>query len=368
MAKPARIGVTRREFLRAVGLTGVLVGTGRSGWAQVSKPIAIAHSVSTFVYGQHLVALEKKFFEDEGVSVDSVITPGGGVEVVQALASGQALFALGDSNHPLKLSEQGRATLMLFATDTRCAYANIVVRRELYDKGVRSLEQLADPSLAGRRAVIAATAIGAGTWVYGSYILDRVGGKDGKPLNASVKWVGGGTATALLDGLKAGTFDAIMAAPEWVWVAEDEGFGVAIYSILDDLAWTRVFGGPIPVTVGYALKETVERSPEVVQGYVNACYRAQRWIQAASDDEILGLLYGPYMRAFTKEAVLRSIRYYRIILNRDLAIDERGYRNGMRAWYPRAIRESHPYVEAVDPTFVRKAKEAHGASSRPREG
>lgn len=368
MVKTARIEVTRREFLRAVGLTGVLVGTGRLGWAQAPRSIAIAHSVSTFVYGQHLVALEKKFFEDEGVSVDTVIAPGGGAGVVQALASGQALFALGDSNHPLKLTEQGRAALMLFATDTRCAYANIVVRRDLHDKGVRGLEQLADPSLAGRRAVIAATAIGAGTWVYGSSILDRVGGKDGKPLNASVKWVGGGPATALLDGLKAGTFDAIVAAPEWVWVAEDEGFGVAIYNILDDLAWTRVFGGPIPVTVGYVLKETVERSPEVVQGYVNACYRAQKWILAASDDEILGLLYGPYMRAFTKEAVRRSIRYYRIILNRDFAIDERAYRNGMRVWYPRAIREPSPYAEAVDPTFVRKAKEARGTSSRPREG
>ena len=38
----------------------------------------------------------------------------------------------------------------------------------------------------------------------------------------------------------------------------------------DEKAWNRVFGGPIPVTVGYVLKETIEKSPDLVQGYVNA--------------------------------------------------------------------------------------------------
>ena len=47
----------------------------------------------------------------------------------------------------------------------------------------------------------------------------------------------------------------------------------------DEKAWNRVFGGPIPVTVGYVLKETIEKSPDLVQGYVNACYRAQQWIR-----------------------------------------------------------------------------------------
>ena len=73
-----------------------------------------------------------------------------------------------------------------------------------------------------------------------------------------------------LGGLKAGKFDAIMAVPEWQWAAEGEGFGKTIYDVQDAPAWDRVFGGPIPVTVGYVLKETVERSPDLVQAYVTA--------------------------------------------------------------------------------------------------
>ena len=66
-----------------------------------------------------------------------------------------------------------------------------------------------------------------------------------------------------------------------------------------------MFGGPIPVTVGYVLKETIEKSPDLVQAYVNACYRAQQWIRQAKDDEIVDLLYKPYMDTFKREVVLR---------------------------------------------------------------
>ncbi|HEU5193844.1 MAG TPA: ABC transporter substrate-binding protein, partial [Methylomirabilota bacterium] len=78
----------------------------------------------------HLVAREKKFFQEEGLGLPNGFNvPGGGARVINAVTAGQAMFGLGDSNHPLKATEKGRDTVMLFATDTRCSYANIVVRR-----------------------------------------------------------------------------------------------------------------------------------------------------------------------------------------------------------------------------------------------
>src|SRR5207247_2074677 len=220
------VRLTRRGFLRTTGAAGIALAAGRAAdraHAQGLRPITLTHSVSTFVYGQHLVAKEKKFFEAEGVSVPGFIVPGGGAKVVQALAAGQAMFALGDSNHPLKITEKGRDALMIFATDTRCSYANVVVRKDLYDKGVKSVEALAD--------------------------------------------------------------------------------------VLDGPASNRVFAAPIPVTVGYVVKETVETSPDLVQAYVNATYRAQQWIRRAKDDEIVDLLHTPYMDTFKREDILKSVRY-----------------------------------------------------------
>src|SRR5258708_28731839 len=119
----------RRGFLKLVGLTGG--GTAvATPWARVArapglKAITASHSVSTFVYGQHLVAAQKKFFEEEGVRTPDFVVPGGGAKVVQALAAGQVPFALGDSNHPLKITEKGKDALIIFATHTRCSYANL---------------------------------------------------------------------------------------------------------------------------------------------------------------------------------------------------------------------------------------------------
>jgi NitT/TauT family transport system substrate-binding protein len=350
---------TRREFLKVTAVSaGLAVGAARSGpvSAQGLKSISASHSVSTFVYGQHLVAAQKKFFEEEGVKTPDFVVPGGGAKVVQALAAGQVQFALGDSNHPLKITEKGKDALMVFATDTRCSYANIVVRKELWDKGVRTVEALADQKLVGRKAVVAATAIGSGTYVYGVYVLQNIKGGDGKPVGDHVEWVGGGASTTMLGGLKAGKFDAIMAVPEWQGAAVEEGFGKPLYDIQDEKAWNRVFGGPIPVTVGYVLKETIEKSPDLVQAYVSACYRAQQWIRRAKDDEITDLLWKPYMETFKREVVLESVRYYRTIFDWDFVIEERDYERGMKVWVPTAVEKPIPYKQAVDMSFVKKAQ------------
>src|SRR3989454_4284515 len=276
---------TRRRFLTASGAAAVAAAWRAPARAQAPKPITVSHSVSTFVYGQHLVAREKKFFEEEGVAVPSFIAPGGGAKVAQVLAAGQAMFALGDSNHPLKITEKGKDALMVFATDTRCSYANVVVRKELFDRGVKSVEALGDARLVGRKAVVAATAIGSGTHGYRVDAPQGPKGARGKTVNDPVGGGGGGGPPTLLGGLKAAKVDAIMAGPEGQWAAEEEGVGKAIYDVQDEKAGRRVFGGPIPATVGFTLRETIEKTPDLVQGYVSACYRAQQGIHRAKDEE-----------------------------------------------------------------------------------
>jgi ABC-type nitrate/sulfonate/bicarbonate transport system substrate-binding protein len=110
---PQRARSTRRDFLRTAGLAagiGSIVRPARLErvWGPGLKSISASHSVSTFAYGQHLVAAAKKLFEEEGLKNPDFVVHGGGAKVVQALAAGQGLFALGDSNHPLKITEKGR--------------------------------------------------------------------------------------------------------------------------------------------------------------------------------------------------------------------------------------------------------------------
>ena len=351
--------MTRREFLVAAGAVGASATLPRAARAQGGKPrpVTASHSVSTVVYAQHLVAREKRFFEDEGIALQQFIVPGGGAKAAQVVPAGQALFALGDSSHPLKITEKGKDAVILFATDTRCSYANIVARKELYDAGLTSVEKLGTLKRpGGGKWIFAATALGSGTHVYGTYVLDQYRGADGKSLNSLVEWIGGGGSTTMLGGLKAGKFDAIMTVPEWLWAAEDQGFGKAIYNVLDEKAWTRVFGGPLPVTVGYCLKDTIEKDPGLVQSYVSACYRAQKWIQKTSDGEILELLHKPYMDTFSKDEVLRSIRYYKGIFDWDFLVEEKQYNEVLKIFVStKTLDKEIPFAKAVDMAFVRKA-------------
>lgn len=92
-----------------------------------------------------------------------------------------------------------------------------------------------------------------------------------------------------------------------------------------------------------------------MQAYVNASYRAQQWIRKAKDEEIVDLLYKPYMDAFKREDVLKSVRYYRTIFDWDFLVDERDYQNGMKVFIPTAVEKPIPYAKAVDMSFVKKA-------------
>jgi len=92
-----------------------------------------------------------------------------------------------------------------------------------------------------------------------------------------------------------------------------------------------------------------------VQAYVNACYRAQQWIRRAKDDEVVDVVYKPYMDTFKREIVLRSVKYYKTIFDWDFAIAPKDYDNGMKVFIPEAVEKPIPYAQAVDMAFVRKA-------------
>ena len=89
---------------------------------------------------------------------------------------------------------------------------------------------------------------------------------------------------------------------------------------------------------------------------MNANWRAQQWIHRATDEEVVELLYKPYMDSFSREVVLRSVKYYRTIFDWDFLIEEKDYDNGTKVWVPLALDKPVPYAKAVDMSFVKKAQ------------
>jgi len=343
--------LTKRQFLAgSAALTGTMAYWSVSAQGKPA-PITAAHSVNTAIYAAHMVANAKGFMNDEGLNM-FLIEARGGSNVRKILAAGQVGYALGDSSHPLQLTNRGRSSKILMATDNRCSYANIVIRKELHDNGIDTVEKLAEYRRDGEKPVIAATGIGSGTWVYGTYVLETKGVGD------QFNWVAGGGSKTILGGLKAGKFDAIMAVPAWIFRAEDDGYGKLLYDISDADSWAKVFGGKIPASVVYVLDDAVTENAELTQKYINAMYKSMQWLGASSVDEIAGVV-GELMPRFSIDQVKREVAYYKDIWQYDGSFPEADFNNGAKVWFREKTKIGKlDYSAIADMSFLENAKKA----------
>ncbi len=343
--------LTKRQFLAGTACLAGAVHWSVGARGAEAELITVSHSVNTTIYAAHMVAQAKGFAEAEGLDM-RVIEAQGGSNVRKILAAGQVGYALGDSSHPLQLTNRGRPSKILMATDNRCSYANIVIRKELHDKGIDTVEKLAEYRRDGELPVIAATGIGSGTWVYGTYVLETKGVAD------QFNWVAGGGSKTMLGGLQTGKFDAIMAVPAWMFQAVDDGYGTLLYDTSDAESWQTVFGGNIPATVIYVLDDAITRNAETTQKYVNALFKSMQWLGASSTDEILGVV-GPLMPNFAPELVKREIEYYSKIWQYDGSFPEADFDTGARVWFREQTKISAlSYADVVDMSFLDNARKA----------
>src|SRR3954470_4723907 len=117
--------IDRRHFLVAAG------GAALAGPAGLVRPAAAATTASISfgpalpVYALSFIAKEKGFFKDESVEFKHVVTDAG-ARARQMLAAGEALFAHGDASHPVQLTNRGKKSKIILATQMVASIANMV--------------------------------------------------------------------------------------------------------------------------------------------------------------------------------------------------------------------------------------------------
>ena len=258
--------ITRRQVLvtgaAALG-AGLMPARARAQGATAT----LAFGPATPVYALGPIAEAKGFFKAENLDFKMVVG-NAGTHGRQALAAEQALFAHGDASHPLQLSTRGKKCKIIMATQMIASISNIVVRKDLYDAGITTVEKLADYKRPdGAKPIVAATAIGSGTWMYGTYVFES------KKLGDRINWVAGGGPKTMFPALETKQFDAIMAVPGWVIECEAQGFGKVIYDTSKPGVFTDAFGGTVPVLVLYTLEETTQQKRALVQSSSTPCTR-----------------------------------------------------------------------------------------------
>lgn len=337
---------SRRAVLTAGGAALGTMIISRPGAAQ-TRTITLAFGPATPVYALGPIADLKGYFREEGLETKFLIG-NAGTHGRQSVAGGQAQVSHGDASHPLQLSTRGKKCKIIMSNETPPSISYIVVRKDLHDSGIDSVEKLASYKRPdGGKPVIAATAIGSGTWAYGTFVFES------RSAGNAVSWVAGGGLNTMLPGLQTKQFDAIVCPPGWVLEAETENFGRVIFDPSTPAELQKTFSGLLVGGCLYALDDFIADNRPLVQSFVNGLYRAMRWMKTQPIDEVYALVGEKIYPGQKKPSVIAELGFDVRHSAYDGRIGAAAFERTGKIWYrPGTEIPVTKYEDIVDMTFV----------------
>jgi NitT/TauT family transport system substrate-binding protein len=292
------------------------------------------------------------FFKEAGLDC-KLIQGGSGVKTREIIASSQGDIGIGDITHPMQLSNHGRAGRVLMPVDTRSGAVIFIIRKDLRDQGITTLEQLAAwkrPD--GRKPIVSVSSLGGTNHVWASYYMETMG------LDDKVTWIGTGNVETMLGSLKTKQVDVLVNSLSLLNESVAQGWGALLFDGTDEAIWNKYIGGKVPVTAHFTLQATIDKDPPKMQALVTALWRATQWIKAHSAEEICDAIE-PYVGSTSRDANVLEITTLKQVADYEGTIDAAGWARGEKVWF-REMTGIKPLAIAdlVSPTFVEAARKA----------
>jgi NitT/TauT family transport system substrate-binding protein len=275
----------------ALACASILALATHSAFAQakLEKPriaLSVGGSISQMNKIAYFVALNRKYFEQEGLTVDSTAFASG-TAALQNLIGGNADVVEGSFEHTLRMQTKGQ-NLMCIATFGRYPANVLVVRKSQADK----IKTIAD--LKGKKIGISAP--GASTHNFVAGLMQRAG------VNyKDASYVSIGTGLSAVAAMRSGTeLDAIVNLDPAITALTDGGEAVVLSDSRTEDGTHAAFGGPYLADCLYAKVDFVKANPNTAQAIANAIVHAMQWLKTASVDEIIKSLPADYYQADEK--------------------------------------------------------------------
>ena len=341
------------HFTRRSALTIIAAGMATGRAFAEDKAGRVVYPVAVPVYQSHFVADKIGYFKEAGLDC-KLIQGGSGVKTREIIASSQADIGIGDVTHPMQLSNHGRAGRILMPTDTRSSSVIFIIRKDLLDQGISTLEKFADwkrPD--GKKPIISVSSLGGTNHVWATYYMETMG------LDQKVTWIGTGNVDTMLGSLKTKQVDVLISSQSLLNDSIDQGWGALLFDGTDEAIWNKYIGGKIPVTGHFTLQATIDKDPAKMQAYVTALWRATQWIKAHSPEEIYNTIE-PYVGSTSRGANILEITALKKVADYEGTIDAEGFARGAKVWFRdmTGIKPLTP-AEVVSPAFVEAAKKAY---------
>ncbi len=279
--------------IRTFAIVGLLtVGCGLAAAAQpaaLEKPniaLAVGGSVSQMNKVAYVVALQKGYFKDEGLAVDSS-NFSSGTAALQALVGGSADVAELAYEHTLRMQTKNISLTCLIAFG-RYPGNVLVVRKEKAD----SIKTVAD--LKGKTIGVSAPA--SSTQNFAAQLMERAG----VPWK-SATFISVGTGSSAVAAMRTGhEIDALVNLDPAITELVDHGEAVILVDSRTAEGSREAFGGDYLADCLTVKTDFLKANPKTAQAITNAVVHAMQWLKTASIDDIIAILPKEYYRADEK--------------------------------------------------------------------
>lgn len=299
--------------------------------------VEVTHSI---FYAPQYVAIEKGFFDEEGLNVE--LTNGGGADkCMAALVSGEADVAFMGPEASVYVYLQGREDQPINFAQLTQRDGSFIVGREADDSF--SIAKLKGKTILGGRK-------GGVPLMTLEYVLKQNGLTPGTDLDVR---------TDVQFDMMAGAFasgeaDYTTLFEPLASTFEKQGNGYVLASVGE-------MAGYIPYTCYSSLESYIEKNPEVVQGFANALYKGMVWVEEHTAEEVAEAILPQFADSDVK-FIAEIVQTYKDLdtWNPDLVLGEDGYNRLIDIMKTAGeIEEGAPYREIQTPDFAVKAKQSY---------
>ena len=244
------------------------------------RELAIGTASLGLTYLPVIIAEQKGYFKDEGLSVE-ISAFSGGSKALEALLGGSLDMVSGAYSNTLTMAAKGRK-LVEFIQQIRCPGFVLAVstRKAAGFKGPQDM----------RGWNIGVSAPGSSTHMVLNYILAKNGLA---PTDVSV--IGVGTSAGAVAAMRAGQIDAILNSDPVITILLSHGDAINAVDMRSPETSQAVFGGPYPEASVYTTAAFAAKNPRTLQAVTNAVVRAERWMAASTPEQIAGALPEEYL-------------------------------------------------------------------------
>ncbi len=244
------------------------------------RQVAIGTASLGLTYLPVIIADRNGYFKDEGLDVEISAFPGGS-KALEALMGGSLDVVSGAYSNTLTMAAK-KQSLVAFVQEIRCpGFALEVSKRRL--AAYRTVKDLSGLN-------IGVSAPGSSTHMVLNFILAGAGID---PADVSV--IGVGTSAGAVAAMRSGQIDALINSDPVLTILESNADSTAVIDMRTPAASGAVFGGPYPEASVYSTTAYVAKNPHTVQAITNAVVRAERWMAAATPDQIADALPEEYL-------------------------------------------------------------------------